>query len=67
LHGQWYNRPTRPLKSKVWLYCIKSCHVARRRTGPIWQPYFRLQPSRNLFSPVLGKDSVFIGLDSNNP
>jgi len=31
LHGRLYYRPAIRLKSKVWLYCIKSCHGKCRR------------------------------------
>jgi hypothetical protein len=37
LHALFYNRPATPLKSKVWLYCIKSCHAAHRRSSPMGQ------------------------------
>jgi hypothetical protein len=40
LHGQLYNRPTTRLKSKVWLYCIKFCHGARRQGSPMGRPHF---------------------------
>jgi len=26
LHGRLYYRPATRLKSKVWFYCVKSCH-----------------------------------------
>jgi hypothetical protein len=35
LHAPFYNRTATPLKSKVWLYCIKSCHAAHRRGSPM--------------------------------
>jgi hypothetical protein len=67
LHAQFNNRPATLLKSKVWLYCIKSCHAARRAA-----PRFdgRISPSKplpNLPSPIFGKDGVIIGLDLNIP
>jgi hypothetical protein len=67
LHGQWYTRPATLLKSKVWLYCIKFCHAARRRGSPIWRPDFPIEAIPQPPSPIFGKDSVIIGLDLNIP
>jgi hypothetical protein len=56
LHAPFYNRPATPLKSKVWLYCIKSCHAAHRRGSPmgrvaqiVWEPAERGWLNRSTF------------------
>jgi hypothetical protein len=56
LHAPFYNRTATPLKSKVWLYCIKSCHVAHRRGSPmgrvvqiVWEPAERGWLNRSTF------------------
>jgi hypothetical protein len=67
LHAPFYNRPATPLKSKVWLYCIKFCHAARRRGSPFDGRISPSKPLPSLPSPIFGKDSVIIGLDLNIP
>jgi hypothetical protein len=60
LHAQFNNRPATLLKSKVWLYCIKSCHAARRRGSPFDGRISSLTPLPNLPSPLFGKDRIFV-------